>query len=890
VTVGAGAVAVVAAVAAPGVQLQITSFCASVDLAASRSGLAVWICPNGTGSGEVVDLPVDRLETISPGQREVGPSTTDVDAIPADIQLGPLHRALTALERTGFDRSPAQLAEHLAATGSVGLDPALYLDAMLRRWPLAADHPIPRSRVGALAVVNFGMAAADLEGNTGALEAIQSRLPGLTQPEPGEWVTLPDGTVLPDAPQDEDDRDLSLRGLFDIDPRLARLSVDEVVLGVWSLTPFPADITPGLSDGAPPGEVQSLRTNQQRFDQLSSGLAEPVWDEDLRLVYPLNTLQTFADALLSRFGVDPGFDPTGTETVTLNAIVAVIRASLEAEAPLDGSFRAVLVPWPAEVGLVLITPVLLALVWAWLGFAAALRRELARFPRVPPPQFHLVVPAPDREAPALALAARRLAPQLRHTLPRETASLDVEATLARTLKQGGYFSPVLRTRRDVASHVVLIHRRTMAEHEPRRIAALLGQLQAAGVLMVLYEYAADPSRVRPFGQPGAPVRDLVSLLQEFPNARLIVVTTGEEFVGSGAYGASANSIRAICSWQHRAVVTPVPIAAWGMREWALSVRLGAPLGRAGADGVPDLAEIFPSDPQSPRRGPAAAPLVAEPGAAAGWLRRMRERLLHGDRAVPLPSILVMGEAEAAVPRGSAPDRIEAQVASLRRWLGPKGFLWLQACASYPVLRYPLTRWLGEQLFGPAASPTTLAQLTQLPWFTVGRMPSALVRRLRQDVSATDAARIEDIFADFFELHAVEGPSPAQDAGHRYLGDQITFEPDALSTDIPGARQLPAKFAADPEAETARLRRVRLAVMADRVAVVVATALLSAALWAVWPERGALPLPPGAWVPVAALLLLWVVAGTIALLGVAALRRARRALNVSFGLSREGDTA
>lgn len=885
---GAGALAVVAVLAAPALQPQREAFCAAVESPqVPVTGLAAWVCRQDTDPIEPQPGPPPEPTPFRNDRQTPDRAPEDGGALPADQQLGPLHRALTALERTGFDRSPAQLAGHLAATGTLGLDPAFYLDAMLTRWPLASDRPIPRSRAGALAVVNFGIAAAELEGDAGALQAIRGRLPGLFQPANGE-AELPDGTVLPDAPQGEGEAALSLRGLLGIDPRLARHAVDEVTFGVWALARATAMDPSDSFAAVPPVQAQAVQQQQQQPPaQANPGPVPGAGARDLRALYPRADIEALAAQLQSRFGVDPGFEPAGADPVTLDGIAATIRAGLEAEAPLDGSFRVALDPWPAAVGFVVLAPVLLALSWAVLGYPGALRRRLARWPRLPPPQVHLVVPAPDREAPALALAARRLAPWLRYTPPRETASLDVEASLARTLKQGGFFAPVLRTRRDVASHVVLIHRRTMAEHEPRRIASLLGQLQAAGVSMALFEYAADPARLRPFGQPGAAVRDPASLLQEFPEARLIVVTTGEEFTGAGAYGASADRVRALTDWPHRAVVTPVPVAAWGLREWALSVRLGAPLARAGDAGVPDLAAIFPSDPQGPGRGPAAAPARAGPMGAMAWLRRMRETMLPGDPALPLPALLAMGEAEAAVPRGASPDRIEAQVASLRRWLGPKGFLWLQACASYPVLRYPLTRWLGERLFGAEAPLRSLAQLTQLPWFAVGRMPAPLVLRLRQALAPDDAARIEALFTEFFARHAVEGPSPGQDAGRSYGGDRIAYEPDALSAGIPGARHLPAGLAADPGAETARLRQVRLAVLADRTAVVVAAALLAAALWAVWPDRDAMPLAPGAWVPVAGIGMLWALAGALAVVGLGSLRRARRVLHAPARAGRAG---
>ena len=191
------------------------------------------------------------------------------------------------------------------------------------------------------------------------------------------------------------------------------------------------------------------------------------------------------------------------------------------------------------------------------------------------------------------------------------------------------------------------------------------------------------------------------------------------------------------------------------------------------------------------------------------------------------------------------------------------------------MRYPLTRWLGSELFDKRPSARTFAQLTLLGWFTVGRMPTGLAARLRKDLSDEDRTRIDKVFKKFYLTGQPDSASPAQDAGRGYDGERVAYERDTLATPVEMARLLPAAMTADPNADDSRLRLARLAVLADRAAAVLAAGLLALVVWAVWPDRTALPLPPGAWAPVVVVGLIGGLLGVLALVTVAARRRLRR---------------
>lgn len=787
--------------------------------------------------------PVDWNQ---PGKQAIPRNPQNPGTMPS---LGPLDRALTVLETANYDMPPMLLAQHLATASPINLDPALYLDAMLSRWPMKSDRPIPRSGAGALAVVNFALAIAELERDRGAAEAIRANMSGIS--DPAVVAVNVQGAYLPDLAPLEDADAPSLAFFARIDPRLARFAVDDVAASIFAEH---LRQTTKIEPGQFPVLDETVIPNGQDF---------------LRQPYDSSLLAAIDGEAQRRFGVSVRQPQNDAGGLNVLSAIAAVRADVQNAAPLVSSFEYRFEPWRRAYGFLPLAVPAFAFLWAVSSYRAALKRRIADWPRPPLPRFHLVVPAPDRD-PIVSAMTRRVAKVLRHTSPLVTATLDVEASLSRTLAEGGYFTPVPRVRRNLAVHLVLIHRRTLDEHEPRRIAGLFGQMQTAGLSAVLYEYASDPSLLRPFGSLDATPRNLAGLLLEYPDARLILVTRGDEFAGTGAYGPSAATLSALLRWDARVVVTPVPVGNWGLREFTLSQRLQAPLARAGTDGLPDLMAAFPAD--TGRKEPTSALASGPP---ADWLRKTIARRAPDDPVPALPRLLSFSEADAALPEAPPPDRLEAIVLTLRRWLGPDGYLWLQACASYPALRYPLTRWLGSGLLGQGASARALAQLSLLGWFAVGRMPKPVAARLRRDLDDDKQARIHDLLRQFYASRESADASPAQDAGRSYSGDRVAYEPDLIATPLEAARLLPADMVPDAQAVADRAAAARSVVLADRVAVVAGASLLPLALWIVWPDRLALPLPPGAWLPALVVAVAWAGFCAAAAAVITALRRTRR---------------
>ena len=82
--------------------------------------------------------------------------------------------------------------------------------------------------------------------------------------------------------------------------------------------------------------------------------------------------------------------------------------------------------------------------------------------------------------------------------------------------------------------------------------------------------------------------------------------------------------------------------------------------------------------------------------------------------------------------------------------------WLAACACYPVLRWPLTIWLGRKLAeaDAVAEPDMgdHAPLFCLPWFRVGLMPAATRERLIASLSDADRRTVRRALQDILARH------------------------------------------------------------------------------------------------------------------------------------------
>lgn len=489
-------------------------------------------------------------------------------------------------------------------------------------------------------------------------------------------------------------------------------------------------------------------------------------------------------------------------------------------------------------------PLLCGLAWlgGWINRRKAFLRQ--RRPDFPPLHTDLLVEAQPR-VNAGRVALQTVLRRLLRRSPEPSGRLDVEATIAATIRQGGHFvQPVFGAVRSTPEYLVLLERRSIADQQYLRLHALVRDL-AKVVPVDLFTYQRLPDQL--LAERGGRAQQIERLAARYPEHRLILLGTGDGFLDH-ATGRPLPAAQQLASWRRRALLTPRPIAAWSRDELDLAQALDLPIGRATSEGF------------------AALP------AMLGLEGADTDGLLHpaGDGyARPLPATLRANSSRylGAVAPGLNERRTATEtLRALRGYLDAPGFDWLCALAVYPALQWDLTLWLGTSLPGRAApgAPTMfyseqrLAALTQLPWFRAGNMPNWLRRALIAEMPAPLGAAVRAAIVGLLKA-AAAGPDAAENERIRFrIGREAPREP--LPPDLVLEDEVLLDFLARGQLEDFHLdrppggSRTRWRPDDTDLAGVGVAVFYAVLAFALTPRPSDGGLPTGAWLPLMALAL------------------------------------
>jgi hypothetical protein len=322
----------------------------------------------------------------------------------------------------------------------------------------------------------------------------------------------------------------------------------------------------------------------------------------------------------------------------------------------------------------------------------------------------------------------RRAQMLRRPRLMDSRELDVEATLAATLEHGGLFSPVF-TRRPVApEYLVLIDRQTGRDHIAAYAETLVTALHQAHVYVTVYYYNGDIRRL--FSSPGSPAATFEEVSARFIEHRLIIIGSGERFFDpvTGNLQPWALLTQA---FNRRVFMTPVARELWGYRERSLQAGLQMQVLPLEPESISTMVDQLTSE--EPPRVAELPPRESPNMQAAAQLTDLLE-----DRPVRwvdtgTPSI----------------DSMRTLDQALRRALPIETHRWLAACAVYPELTWNFTVHMGRALGALPTDPHAserLLQLSNLPWFRIGRMPIWLRRALTREMSTELYERVRGILS------------------------------------------------------------------------------------------------------------------------------------------------
>lgn len=409
----------------------------------------------------------------------------------------------------------------------------------------------------------------------------------------------------------------------------------------------------------------------------------------------------------------------------------------------------------------------------WLANSLTIRKAYLR--RRPPnlPPLHMdIVSKIRRRISEKNQTLARLAHRLLIRTPEITDRIDIGGTITATLRQGlHHITPVYQRLYRAPEYLVLIERQAAGDQETERLRMLTHRLSDM-VPVTIFTFRGDPAVLEPELIGGRP-QPLEQVIAAHGGHRLVVLGTGVGFLDPVTLQPRP-AARLLEQFQHRALLTPVPLVEWGREEIALAQELRFPVGRATEQGMLHLAELLGVTSNEERE------LLDTRG--DGLARALPERLrVHPERFF-----------YSAPPSGVEVPQL---LRELRNFLDPPGFEWLCALAVYPAVQWDLTLFLGATLAEtPKGTPDEdplyredrIAALTQLPWLREGTMPVWLRRALIAELGrAGRADEVRDALKGLIEEAKRKGEQRSDNDAVLRVGREQPiegFDPNRLYDD------------------------------------------------------------------------------------------------------------
>jgi len=372
---------------------------------------------------------------------------------------------------------------------------------------------------------------------------------------------------------------------------------------------------------------------------------------------------------------------------------------------------------------VILVPLLLFFSYEWYRLIRrrlVLQRKRGKRPPFSWPIHPEASPSEIYDSTEFYGAARRL--QRRQV--GESYHLDIGASVEATVHSLGFPRLQYKPDRKLPEYLVLVDRASFRDHQANLFHDLVRALRDEGLYANLFFFEGDP-RVSWDEERGDTV-PLFELQRRYAGHRLLLLSNGEKLIDALS-GSLAGWTSLLLDWKDRGVLTPEPLAEWGLREKALASQfIVLPATTEGLFALGDYFEL-PSQPDT-----------------AGLERT------SPDQAPPQPD---------------DPGGIEA----LRNYLGGGTFRWLAACAVYPELHWDLTLYLGSlPCFGPGlVTEQNLLKLVRLPWFRRGSIPDELRLALIQELGQDTERAVREAIVDLLE----KNPAPKE----TYASDARQFE-------------------------------------------------------------------------------------------------------------------
>ncbi|MDX2245135.1 MAG: SUMF1/EgtB/PvdO family nonheme iron enzyme [Bacteroidia bacterium] len=366
-------------------------------------------------------------------------------------------------------------------------------------------------------------------------------------------------------------------------------------------------------------------------------------------------------------------------------------------------------------------------VWVWIAWPllclllAAAYIALYRFRRRPPDHAAMQRAFQGSDGPPVLLPfppqdeiitsegeMRTLAQTLRRRETGERRELDLDTTLRQTIQNGGF--PVLEYRypsRPV-EYLALIQTQGPDDQQARLFARLLEILRGEQVPIEVWYFQGDLGHCFRAGHEESV--SLTRLAQLFAGHRLMIFGHGEALLDPKTAALAPGLARLLPVWEERALLTPLPVADWSIREKIL--RQYFAVLPADLAGQMDLIETW--DDRNPPD-----------------FRTLQRKLLKERPEAP-----------------ALMDYNFRNAAEIKAYLGERRFPWVAGALLYPRSVWELTLALAAgfetQTGGSGVTYEDLLHLSRLPWMHDGDLSETLRAEIVALLDREDELRAREI--------------------------------------------------------------------------------------------------------------------------------------------------
>lgn len=287
---------------------------------------------------------------------------------------------------------------------------------------------------------------------------------------------------------------------------------------------------------------------------------------------------------------------------------------------------------------------------------------------------------------------------MRRRIAGESMYMHIGKTIARAVRNNGFFKPVMEPRTQQSEYLLLIEESHINSQLTKLFDYLADTLHRHNVFVEKYYYRYEPSLCYNAAMPNG--ISLESLSEKYPNHILVIAGHGHQLVYPYQPMVSQQYQQLLARWKNKAILTPLPFADWGPTEKNI---------------LPTVIPVFPAD-------------------TIGHLLMMQSM---ADSRINILQQLKEQEAGLYATGDidfTAIDEL-ATYCGLANWANSNDgnpynnllFQWMAALAVYPKLQWELTLSIGKALLDKAAlghqlNYSNLLRLARISWMQTGIMP------------------------------------------------------------------------------------------------------------------------------------------------------------------------